>query len=123
MLHDGALSRQVLTPVGATKLAGDHDQGVLQKPTPFEIQNQSANRPVGSGTGTTQRIMNITVMVPAAHGDLYEPDSRFAQTAGHQASTTVSIGGLIPDAIKLLSLLSFFRKIDQAGSFLLHAEG
>ena len=64
MLDNRTLARQVLAPVGPAKLTGDHNQRVLQQPTALEIRNQPANRPVGAGTGTSQGIMNIAVMVP-----------------------------------------------------------
>src|SRR5216684_4979681 len=99
----------------AAELAGQQDDGAVQKSTRFEVANELENRGIDLLLHSDRPLMAVFMRIPILEwnvfrGYLDEPRSRFCKTARQQTPQTER-----PGVVNVITGLRFEREIESFG--------
>ena len=111
------------------EFAGPHDQGLVQQPSPLEVEQQARHRLIGLAAVELVVLVDVGVGVPvlvvvaAAGIDLHKANPALDEPARHQAPSAEPLGPGVVEPVQPLRLGRFAREVDSLGSAGLHAIG
>ena len=115
VLVDRSRANQVLAPRSTAELAAPQHERVVEQPALLQVLEQPHDGLIGLLAEPRQVAANVTMMVPAVHRDLHEPDARRAQLSPQQTRTTALVAlHTTADAVEIECRGRIFREIDQS---------
>ena len=108
---------------GATEFTAPDNEGIVEHAALLEVFDEGGHGLVRRLALLGEARVDGGVVIPGAVREHDEADAAFDHAASEQTVGSVSVGGVLTDAVAVFSGLGFLREVEKFGGGTLHAEG